>query len=235
MPKCAQDLSENYPEGEDKVSARTVTAFSCPMLDSSDQVRLCVNSVVCYHLAHGQGSVNSGQATLGAGSWRTSRVYLMRWVGCQRKRCCLVKVLSEEKTQLISQDLPHRQRGRFVLCGSRGPRKGYQGNRVWFFLPGAPGGSKTRDLGISLANTRWLLLESYGRDSVLRRCQSQIRVSTVSIDSEKGRAIKGHFPKNKFFCYQYFKFPAQVHSEEVRAHELCNFLGCGRIPSGAPF
>lgn len=33
------------------------------------------------------------------------------------------------------------------------------------FLAGALVGGETPDLGLSLANTRWLLLESYGRGS----------------------------------------------------------------------
>lgn len=152
--------------------------------------------------------------------------------GGQHKECCLGQVLSEEKTQVTSQHLPSGQRGRFDLCGLRGPREDSMGNRAQSFLPGASGGSKTPDLGISLANTRWLLLESYRRDSVLHRCHDQISESTVSIDLEKDRAMKGHFPKEEGFLlstkkklfFSRLKFPAQAHSEEVRAHKLCNHL-----------
>lgn len=55
-------------------------------------------------------------------------------------------------------------------------------------------------------------------------CQNQIRESTVSIDSEKGRTIKDISPRKEVFWCRHFEFPAKAHSGKVRAHEHYNFL-----------
>lgn len=45
----------------------------------------------------------------------------------------------------------------------------------------------------------------------------QVR-STVSTDSEKDKASKGHLPPGRRFSRTRLKFPAEVHSEKVAAH-----------------
>jgi hypothetical protein len=74
------------------------------------------------------------------------------------------------------------------------------------FCQGASGSSEIPDLGISLAHTGWLWLGSLWKEGALALCrwQNQTAKSTVSIDSEKRRAIKGYFPKEESFLLSAF-------------------------------
>lgn len=53
---------------------------------------------------------------------------------------------------------------------------------------------------------------------VLCRCQNQIKGPTVIIDSEKGRVIKGYFPKEGGFLVSAFRVPKQRLNLKRSAH-----------------
>lgn len=124
--------------------------------------------------------------------------------GLREGRCCLVRGLAEG-LQLTFKDLACGQRGNLYHVLPLRIQLGPKGNRVLFLIPGVSGGSEAPDLGICPANTCWLWWESCGRGSEMCRCQNQITESMVSIDSEKGMAVKRYFPKEGSFWYQHFK------------------------------
>lgn len=72
---------------------------------------------------------------------------------------CLMRSLSEEKSQSISEDLSSGQRGRLLLCGSWGPTKDQRetGFSSHYQVPQEVGKPWP------LTNTRWLRLESRTR------------------------------------------------------------------------